>query len=71
MVASRNPLLQTALIDKVSDMLVVGSPSTNNKSARAPANICPLSVRLKRLAGIEVAARSASIGVKTASTSNY
>jgi hypothetical protein len=28
-------------------MLLVGSPSTNSKSARAPATMRPLSVRLK------------------------
>ena len=50
-------------------MVVVGSPSTSSRSARALASIRPRSVRPNRRAGVEVAARSASTRVRPAATS--
>jgi len=55
--------------DNVSLMLVVGSPLTAaGQCARAPTAMRPRSLSPKRRAGVDVAARSASIGVNPAAT---
>ena len=63
---SRTPRRHTALIESVSEMFVMGSPSTSSRSARAPGTIRPRSVSPKRRAGVAVAARWLSIQLRRA-----
>jgi hypothetical protein len=65
-----NPLFHTARILRVSRMFFVGSPSTSSKSARLPGDILPRSERRYTVAGADVAATSAWIGVSRLRTSS-
>ena len=68
--AQVHPRFHTPAMLRVRRMSVVGSPSTRMRSARRPGAMRPRSGRLKRDAGVEVAAASASVGDKPACTSS-
>ena len=57
-------------MSRVARMSRVGSPSTITRSARRPAAMRPRSSSLKRRAGTDVAAASASLGERPARTSS-